>query len=302
VRSYALSNVIRLAEDGFVADDAVDVLLRYRHRFDRVLNVFSTLGPKAAKALPELRQRLTDAPDEESRVHVASTLASVGDIESALPVLVSAFRWDDPTEYPPALSWASAALGDQRPLPDGACAELERALDSRNRYVRDEAVLALCRGSSPNAKLAERVASVLDAPDENSRRNAARALGDLGHPAAVPPLLRVLDDRYETFFVRCDAAEALARLGETEHPLAFAAAHCRHPHYAILNRAIELLGLIAQHGGRAQAEPLLVELVGPGDDVDRHPERSAVKRELAVLRGEAPPYPHAADVSPVRSY
>jgi HEAT repeat protein len=187
-------------------------------------------------------------------------------------------------------------------MPNDARVALGKALRSGNRSVRDAAVEALCRARPADAGLVADISSLLDDPNEPSRRRAARALGELGEREAVPYLVRAVDDRYETFYVRLDAAEALVRLGQMERPLAFAIARSRSPYYPFGADAIKLLGAIARQDGPAEAREALLEVARSGACGRYHPEKAAAERELALLANAGPRYPHATQVSPVYTY
>ena len=52
----------------------------------------------------------------------------------------------------------------------------------------------------------------LQSPDDDTREEAARALGELKDPRAVTPLISALED--PNHYVRREAAKSLGRLGD----------------------------------------------------------------------------------------
>src|SRR5205823_4227922 len=108
---------------------------------------------------------------------------------------------------------AAAALGDIGPAARDAIPALAEAMKKDTELqVREEAALAL--GGSGQAAAVPPLIDVLNGDDEDVRRLAALALGEIGPAArpAIPSLIKALraDKDYR---VRFHAAEALGRMG-----------------------------------------------------------------------------------------
>lgn len=136
------------------------------------------IGPAAAPAVPLLVRSIEDHYDENLRAEVAEALGLIGPTaKEALPTLV----------------WATGY--DQPPL------------------VQLRAAQALVRLDAPGAKWLARLAAFMDDPDPAIRRQAVRALQELG-PAARPAakaLEKARKDRHEA--VADEAAWTLEIIG-----------------------------------------------------------------------------------------
>lgn len=91
---------------------------------------------------------------------------------------------------------------------------LWEAADSGDAYVRWKAAwgLAGARGGPDGSRARDRLEALLGDRDSDVRRQAARALGELGDPAAMPALIAALRD--PNSFVRRWAAQGLGALGD----------------------------------------------------------------------------------------
>ncbi len=163
-------------------------------------------------AVPALVELLHDA-DVGVRQTVVKALGQIGDPE-AVPALINTLEQPDWKER-----WSAAyALG-------------------RIRDVRALPVLMQC---------------LRPENDANIRRAAAEALGQIGHPLAVPALITVLAD--DNWFVRWAGAYALGQIGESS-VVNDLMTLLRDSHEKVRWAAAEALGKI----GNPQAAPALIQ-------------------------------------------
>ncbi len=135
--------------------------------------------------------------------------------------------------------------------------DLRLALRDSHPSVRAQAVEKLVGKAAPG--VAADLAAALDDPSAAVRENAARALGRLAEPAALPALHAAAEKAAEDEWVRLRAAESIALLGDPsglESLIVLArAAEARLVRAAALE-AIEGLGGPARGPGRPEAEGL----------------------------------------------
>jgi len=87
---------------------------------------------------------------------------------------------------------------------------LIKALQDENKYVREEATVAL--SEIKDRRALEPLIRALNDKDWGVRWGVANALGELGDQAAIDPLIKALND--EVRYVREGAASALQRIGK----------------------------------------------------------------------------------------
>ncbi len=163
----------------------------------------------AREAIPKMTAMLREVarkPSPHDLPLVKALVLALGRLqaEEAVPVLIEVVRG-----YVGARSMASAALGqigDRR-----ACPVLAEALRDRSASLRLAALKSLgrlrCREAAPLVR------PFLDAPDTRQRRIAAFTIACLGDRSALPRLVEMaLAD--ESPIVRPVAVEALGRLGD----------------------------------------------------------------------------------------
>ena len=112
-----------------------------------------------------------------------------------------------------ALAYIEPALGTLAATGTVGIEALLTALSDSERSVRLRAIWAL--GKLKSAGAIRSLANILesDSPNYHEKQMAAEALGNIGDPSTVEPLVSALQfDRHEG--VRCAAAEALGKLGD----------------------------------------------------------------------------------------
>lgn len=218
------------------------------------------LGIIGAPAAEATAARLCD-PSPSVRRDAVDALARIG--EGAVPPCQA--RMADP--MPEARQSAAKALGA---IGHHAVPALTAGLEHAHETVREATCEAFrCTSAKMDGQESRgglsttQVAAFLDAPVASTRMAAARALGRLGAPAAVPHLPELaerLADIDST--VREAAAEALGRIGAPA--VRFAAAHIEDPEPSARVAAITALGragrpaapyiqtLVALHGNRRE--------------------------------------------------
>lgn len=106
---------------------------------------------------------------------------------------------------------ATEQMGDSHNLLNTQ--ELIEALTDPNHSVRHEAIHSIGR-MPPVSELVTALVNVLEGPESELGMEAARALGRLGDPEAIPALRRGLESRYDLIAAEC--ARALGQLGDGE--------------------------------------------------------------------------------------
>ena len=207
-----------------------------------VVDRLGELGPKAARAVPEVTALLADA-DPMVRAHAAQTLSKIGSAaQSAVPALARLIV--DPSEE--VRREAATAIGAIQPDPQVAVPLLIQVIRDAKPSVRIRALHSLVELGRPAAgplaemlqddelqywaelgltelgPLAEAAIPALineiQDPHPDSRREAILALAAMGPTAepAVGALTKALDDPH----VRGAAAFALGRIGPAARPAA----------------------------------------------------------------------------------
>jgi HEAT repeat protein len=188
--------------------------------------VRGALAPMLQDAVPEIRfeaargmaslkhsaglEVLVDALDNESlRFRSLGALAELEDAR-ALPAVKKLFRrWLlSPFERTQAAG-VLAKLGDA----EGVEWLVKRL---QKRWSTDRALAVELCGEVKIPNALERLKAILEAPKDPCRGAAARGLGRLGAPAALPWLVALLEDPAAPEDFRLDAAEGLWRLGLPE--------------------------------------------------------------------------------------
>lgn len=215
---------------------------------DLPFRVLSGLGERARGIVPVLVRYLRN-PAPSARFLGARALAALGEHAlAAVPALAEGLS----DSQGPVRTWCCAALARIGPLAHAAVPALERLLTS---------------------------------PVAVDRLAAARALGDVGVPAAsIPALAARLDD--EETDVRVAAAWALSSLGPEVEP-AVPALLTALDDPAPQVRSWACIGIEAAGAAGAAAIPRLCDLLA-GGDVD---ERAAAAKALGGVLPEARPAP-----------
>jgi HEAT repeat protein len=132
---------------------------------------------------------------------------------------------------------------------------LVTSLGSRDGLERQRARQSLVEmGSAVVAPLVD----ALSSPNEHTRWEAAKALKDIGDPAAAGPLVDALED--EDFGVRWLAAEGLAALGRAGLEAVLSALTTRHDSYDLREGAHHVLRMLAQGSEFEHIAPVLTAL------------------------------------------
>lgn len=194
--------------------DAESPLLR-----GNVAMALARFGPESASAVPKLIPMLKDS-DPNLRVAAARTLGAIGPAaEAAVPALDDALEDEVGTVTfasaealggigKPAVPVLAARLEDEnlRPLvaavlgeigPDavGAVPQLLKLLDSEERSIRVEAVLAISNmGPAARGTAAPALMKRLSNPKDESRAGAIYTLAKIGASEAVPSIRRILEE------------------------------------------------------------------------------------------------------------
>ena len=152
-------------------------------------------------------QVLTDSLQKgELRFRTLGALATLGD-SRALPAIQALFNrlWLPPYERTQAAG-ALAKLGDHE-----AAQYLLGRTEKRRGMDRAFAIELCGEVKAPTAL--ERLKAILSNEADECRGAAARGLGRLGDPSAMPALLAVMQDEAQPDDLRLDAAEGICRLG-----------------------------------------------------------------------------------------
>ncbi|MDB5306595.1 MAG: repeat protein [Gemmataceae bacterium] len=151
--------------------------------------------------------------DHHTEVRLAASEALCRRGSTAVPALVAGL--DDP--HPGNRSTAAFILGRIGPAAgDAVPVLLRRATTDEDEDVREAAGRAVGRiGRDLPATVTELLA-MLESADDPSRIAAVRAVGFVGDPRAVPPLIASL--RHANAKVREEAADALGQMGAGSAP------------------------------------------------------------------------------------
>ncbi|WNG38407.1 HEAT repeat domain-containing protein [Archangium violaceum] len=156
---------------------------------------------------------LVEALDEDLlRFRALGALAELGDAR-ALPAVQRLFhRWMLPAFDRTQAAGVLAKLGDA----EGAAWLLKRMEQRRWNWAQDRALAVELCGEVKAPGAIERLHAIVSNPKDDCRGAAARGLGRLGDPKALPWLLSLLDEPGVHEDYRLDAAEGLWLLGVPE--------------------------------------------------------------------------------------
>lgn len=209
-------SVVRVEAAGRLADlarpDCRGVLAQALE--DPVFEVrFEAARGMAALKHPAGLEVLLAALDEDLlRFRTLGALAELGDAR-ALPAVQRLFhRWLLPAFDRTQAAGVLAKLGD----PEGAAWLLKRSERRRWLWAQDRALAVELSGEVKAPGALERLHTILTDPKDDCRGAAARGLGRLGDPRALPWLLALLDEPGVHEDYRLDAAEGLWLLGLPE--------------------------------------------------------------------------------------
>ena len=289
-----------------------------KYRGWRRRNALLSLGRmRMPQVIPVLTEALED-PDSETRLIAVRSLGRTGLAEAAEPIVKFAMRGlqdvaattvqnallrcckTRPAVLLPCIAQANDTV---RPLLVRVLAEFpwpemvdEMVLLTADRLAEVRASAARALGSSKSAVAVGALGRLIEDPDWFVRLRAVAAMGDLGDPSAIPPLVAVLCD--ENRLVRLRTAEVLSRF-EKELPEILKAVIQTKDKYALqafvsqiervgaIPRAIDSLGDPAKE---AEARMVLTNLLKSGahrmllDALAHHPQahiRDAVAHLMA---------------------
>ncbi len=174
---------------------------------------FEAARGMAALKHPAGLEVLIQALDEELlRFRALGAIAELGEAR-ALPAVQRLFRrWLLPGFDRTQAAGVLAKLGDS----EGATWLLERSRRRRWSWAQDRALAVELCGEVKAPGALERLHAILVDPKDDCRGAAARGLGRLGDPKALPWLLALLDEPGVHEDYRLDAAEGLWVLGIPE--------------------------------------------------------------------------------------
>ncbi len=226
-RNNALTGLRRL---GTTAAPAVPSLIELIERDElkvnaSVIEVFFNVGPAASQAIPMLT-KATASEDAVLRVLAAVALGRIqGEIESAIPVLISALRND---QFAKKRSWevwlpnmhiigydhrmtAAWFLGEIGPPAKDAVPELTNAMQGKQLWLPVLAARAIWKITGRAGNVLNVLSQTLQNPDEIACVLAVQALGEMGADAkpAVPALLNA---RTNSLYIRRAVNEALKKI------------------------------------------------------------------------------------------
>lgn len=166
------------------------------------------LGERAQAAVPDLVARLEDA-HEEVRAAAAKALGRIGQDDDVVPSLADTLG----DESDAVRSAAAEALGELGPDAEPAVPQLVQRLHDEHWGVREKAGEALGKIGSFDRTI-PLLLGTLNHENSDARGAAAETLGRFGSNAqpAVEALISALAHD-SAFGVRCDAAEALGKIG-----------------------------------------------------------------------------------------
>lgn len=156
--------------------------------------------------------------------------------------------------------WSETALEDRtlpadvRPL----IADLSDA-DGTVRHAARESLVAIGRPAVLS------LIEVLQAASDDTRWEAAKALGEIHDKNSAAALVLALEDK--NFGVRWLAAEGLVALGEHTLPALYMALVERDDSIWLREGALHVLNQLAKQGLREQTQPVVVALEGPAPAV-----------------------------------
>ena len=144
--------------------------------------------------------------DSQLQAFCLDSLVKIGP-EASGPLLVAARECDEMVQrnIPEMVArmWGAAAVP-----------HLIKLIDESDGIVRDNAAVEL--GKSKDKRATDVLIRHLTLRDEYAAVSAARALGEIGDPKAIPALLRTLQDEQTGDYIRVPAAGALARMGRDD--------------------------------------------------------------------------------------
>ncbi|WP_224245057.1 HEAT repeat domain-containing protein [Hyalangium gracile] len=204
---------VRLEATGRIADLALPEL---RGALARMLeDPIPEIRFEAARGMAALKHSsgldiLVEALDTDIlRFRALGALAELGDAR-ALPAVKRLFgRWLLPAFERTQAAGVLARLGDA----EGAEYLLKR---TQKKWSADRALAVELCGEVKATGALERLHAILRDPKDPCRGAAARGLGRLGDPKALPWLLALLEDTAAPEDCRLDAADGLWRLGLPE--------------------------------------------------------------------------------------
>ncbi|WP_224370384.1 HEAT repeat domain-containing protein [Hyalangium versicolor] len=204
---------VRLEATGRIADMAIPEL---RGALARMLEdpIFE-IRFEAARGMAALKHSsgleiLVEAMDNDVlRFRALGALAELGDAR-ALPAVKRLFsRWLIPAFERTQAAGVLAKLGEA----EGAEYLLKR---TQKKWSADRALAVELCGEVKAPGSLERLHAILQDPKDPCRGTAARGLGRLGDPKALPWLVALLEDASASEDCRLDAADGLWRLGLPE--------------------------------------------------------------------------------------
>ena len=212
-------------------------------------SIATALGKIGSNAvIPSLLQTLTNRDEEFGvRLNAAIALGRVGN-ETVIPALIEVLFTDS------LQGWMSAAAALSQIASKQTITELSEALEQGNADICWRAAYTLGEMGDEAAipsliKLLENRRFLIIV-----RPEAAKALGKIGSLSAVPPLLSALND--EDYAVRASAVAALGNIGDTAVTSDLLQA-LQDDHYQVRQAAAQALGQV----GDESVVPVLIQVL-----------------------------------------
>lgn len=191
--------------------DKIDILIHQLSQLEGDLDKLDSVRQDLARAevravrteIVDLLIQALEEGDVSARRGAAYGLSKLPDKE-AVSILIRALADEDDS----VRSWASEALGEIQDK--SSLGHLVKALKEENPYVAYNITRAIMK--FPKGEVVEAVSCALDMTDRNTRRRAAKLLGELKYKKSVPRLSALLSDPDPA--VRYEAVEALRKIGD----------------------------------------------------------------------------------------
>ena len=191
--------------------DKIDILIHQQSQLEEDLHRLAGNRTDVARVevqsvraeIVDLLMEALDRGDVSARRGAAYGLSKLPD-SKAVGILIRALEDEDDS----VRSWVSEALGEIRE--ESSLEHLVKALRDENPYVAYNITRAIMK--FPKTQVVEAVSCALEITDRNTRRRAAKLLGEMRHKKSESRLSALLGDADPA--VRYEAVEALRKIGD----------------------------------------------------------------------------------------